>query len=229
MPVQHLLDQIEASFAEERLTDADRRLFIEMLRNSHPSEEGLRQLRNAAFGQVRALLQTPEQMGVLKWLEGIVRSLDVAREPVAALHSEAHFSPGNGCRDAVLYRLRQAQRSADICVFTISDDEISAAILAAHSRGIAVRVISDDDKALDAGSDVFSLRRQGVPLIFDDSPAHMHHKFAVIDGSWLLNGSYNWTRTASTVNEENLTVTNDAALVAAFAERFALLWQRWAA
>jgi phosphatidylserine/phosphatidylglycerophosphate/cardiolipin synthase-like enzyme len=52
----------------------------------------------------------------------------------------------------------------------------------------------------------------------------MHHKFAVIDGQWLLSGSYNWTRGASRDNEENLIVTSDPRLLAAYTVAFERLW-----
>jgi phosphatidylserine/phosphatidylglycerophosphate/cardiolipin synthase-like enzyme len=56
--------------------------------------------------------------------------------------------------------------------------------------------------------------------------AHMHHKFAVFDRKRLMTGSFNWTRSASEDNEENLIVTPDANLVAAFSARFEALWSR---
>ncbi|WP_255988080.1 phospholipase D-like domain-containing protein [Chitinolyticbacter albus] len=228
MPMQQLLAQIDASFADLKLSDDERRAFATALREANPPEDGLRRLRNAAFDTLRGTLQSPEQMGALKWLEGIVRTLDLTRAGEVIPEAHAHFSPGAACRTAIVQRLQQARGTADICVFTISDDSIAEAIVAAHRRGVAVRVVTDDDKALDAGSDVDWLRNAGVPLACDRSSAHMHHKFAVIDGRWLINGSYNWTRSAATTNEENLVVCNDPGLVHAFQGCFDMLWQRWA-
>ena len=34
----------------------------------------------------------------------------------------------------------------DICVFTITCDEITAAVLGAHKRGVRVRIITDNDQ-----------------------------------------------------------------------------------
>ncbi|WP_132624557.1 phospholipase D-like domain-containing protein [Pseudomonas aeruginosa] len=95
-------------------------------------------------------------------------------------------------------------------------------------RGVPVRIISDDDKQFDEGSDIHALREAGVPLRIDDSPFHMHHKFALVDGAWLLNGSFNWTRSASVNNEENLLVTDDAVLIGAYRREFEELWGRYA-
>jgi cardiolipin hydrolase len=98
--------------------------------------------------------------------------------------------------------------------------------VAAHQRGVVVRIITDNDKQYDLGSDIERLRGAGVALKVDESEHHMHHKFAVLDGASLLNGSYNWTRSAATFNEENLIVTSDAALVATFSRQFREMWQQ---
>lgn len=42
--------------------------------------------------------------------------------------------------------LRSAQRTLDVCVFTITCDEIADALIQAHQRGVRVRVISDNDQ-----------------------------------------------------------------------------------
>jgi cardiolipin hydrolase len=115
----------------------------------------------------------------------------------------------------------------DVCVFTITDDRIAGPILAAHQRGVRLRILSDNEKELDPGSDVPRLRDAGVPVRIDRSPYHMHHKFAIFDGASLLTGSYNWTRGAATNNEENFLVTGDPNLVRAFAAEFERLWGRW--
>lgn len=141
--------------------------------------------------------------------------------------SKAFFSPGTTCVQEIVRQFQQARRSADVCVFTITDDRITRAIIQAHERGIAVRVLTDDEKSHDLGSDIQRLRDAGIVCKMDiGNEAHMHHKFAIFDGELLLNGSFNWTRSASELNEENLIITPDPVLVKAFAGRFEELWGR---
>jgi phosphatidylserine/phosphatidylglycerophosphate/cardiolipin synthase-like enzyme len=142
--------------------------------------------------------------------------------------AETHFSPGDACRLRIAQLFDRAKRSADVCVFTITDDRISGPILAAHSRGVAVRIITDDEKAGDEGSDVGRFRNSGIPVLgrADLTGAHMHHKFALFDGELLVCGSYNWTRGAAADNNENIIVTNDSRLVGPFAREFERLWER---
>lgn len=142
--------------------------------------------------------------------------------------AKAGFSPGDDCLDMIRDEFARARRRADVCVFTITDDRIRAAMLDAKRRGVAIRVISDNDKSMDEGSDIEPLRRAGVEVRVDQTEAHMHHKFAVFDGARLLTGSYNWTRSAANYNQENVVVTSERALVESFGREFDRLWQRFA-
>ena len=57
----------------------------------------------------------------------------------------------------------------------------------------------------------------------------MHHKFAVIDGAVLLNGSFNWTRAAVITNRENIVITRHApSLLGAFGAEFDRMWAEFA-
>lgn len=94
----------------------------------------------------------------------------------------------------LIFILSQAQRSLDICVFTITCDEISNAVMAAHQRGVKVRVVTDLQQSENLGSDIQKMRACGIEVRNDQDTFHMHHKYCVVDGCLLLNGSFNWTR-----------------------------------
>ncbi|RYF72905.1 MAG: nuclease [Comamonadaceae bacterium] len=222
-----LLAQLEASLADDHLSDDERRELTQALRDAQPPEDGLRRLRNRAFDLVRDHTQDAMQLALIKWLEGVVRAIDVGRSPDGAVQpSQAFFSPGTDCLRAIVQQLQQARHTADLCVFTISDDRITEELLAAHRRGVALRLITDNDKEFDSGSDVARIRSAGVPVVVDRTEAHMHHKFAIFDGRRLLNGSYNWTRSAATFNEENLVLSAEPVLVRRFMDEFDQLWRQ---
>ena len=186
-------------------------------------------IRHRAFEVARLALSRPEDAPVLAWLEEVIKASrevgQVAAHPVVA---ESYFSPGEDCPRAIGRLLANASRAADICVFTITDDRLADAILDAHRRGIAVRIITDDAKAEDLGSDVSRFEEAGIPTRVDRSPFHMHHKFALLDEGTLLTGSYNWTRGAARDNEENLIVTTDPRFLAPFRRTFDRLWAKLA-
>lgn len=134
------------------------------------------------------------------------------------------FAPGGDCHDAVIAGLEAAQTCLDICVFTITDDRVTSSIREAARRGLRVRIITDDQKAFDPGSDVHYLAAAGLPVRQDFGDEHMHHKFAVIDGAQVITGSFNWTR-GSSFNHENILISADPSVVAAYAQEFERLWE----
>ena len=144
----------------------------------------------------------------------------------------AFFSPGDACWQHIVHRLSLAHITADLCVFTITDDRISRAIMDAHRRGVKLRIISDAEKAHDLGSDLQQFTDSGIAVkllrvVSHTDPhagGHMHHKFAIFDGTNLVNGSYNWTRGAANINYENLIDTTDANLLQRFAAEFERMW-----
>lgn len=90
--------------------------------------------------------------------------------------------------------LRSAQRTLDICVFNITDNDIAKCVIDAKKRGVKIRVITDDANSVSRGSDIEYLGNYDIECRLDNSPSHMHNKFAIVDGCKLLNGSYNWTK-----------------------------------
>lgn len=225
--LEDILRLLEESLADDHLSDQERQELLTLLRTVSPPEESLRQIRNAAFALLRKRVDGTDLFHLLRWLEGIIKILDLARVPVIPLQSGAYFSPNGGCRQAILHRFAQARTKVDVCVFTISDDPIAEAMARAHRRGVKLRILTDDEKLSDAGSDVEDLKRAGIPVVIDDPGAHMHHKFAIFDDSWLITGSYNWTRSAALDNDENLIETTDPHLVRQFMSRFEALWKRY--
>ena len=187
-----------------------------------------RRLRAEVFRLARERAAQEGAEGLLAWAEAVVARLDAVRAGPAPppSRSEAWFGPGPDCLRALLATWRGVRGQADVCVFTVTDDRITSAMLEAMRRGVRIRLITDDAKREDLGSDVERLRVAGAQVAVDGGPAHMHHKFAVFDGRLLLNGSFNWTRSASEANAENLVATDEPGLVRAFAGAFERLWRK---
>jgi cardiolipin hydrolase len=228
------LDRLLCESADDSVLDDDEKLELREL-GSSLSRDRVRYLRNRAFDLVRERWAQPDPMQsdpasltLLRWLEQVVKTLDASADP-PPVQADAYFAPGEDC----LRKLRElclgAKRSIDVCVYTISDDRLYVALIDAHRRGLTVRILSDDEKIHDAGSDVLRLRDFGLDVRLDDTSFHMHHKFAIFDGARLASGSFNWTRNASSGNEENLVVTDDVRLVRSFGAHFERLWGKFAA
>ncbi|MEM9069058.1 MAG: phospholipase D-like domain-containing protein [Myxococcota bacterium] len=219
-------DVLRKTLDDRRLSRGEKKVLRE-LAFEHPSAAPVWRAR--AFHIARATMkESPKDTrAIIEWLDDVTRVLlaKVATESSSANLAEVLFSPGDACRSRITALLRQAKTSADICVFTITDNRLAEPILHAHRRGVRVRIVTDNDKSYDAGSDVAKLAEAGVPVRVDQSDHHMHHKYAVFDGDTVLTGSYNWTRSAAEYNRENVVVCTDPRIVKPFADRFQVLWQ----
>ena len=215
-----LLETLE----DGRLSRAEKKELREVFADLDLDASRRAQIRARAFDIARDSQDKLQTTALLSWLERVVKVLDAPPKVSESTTAEAHFSPGDTCRRRINALLDSARQSVDICVFTITDDRITEAIERSHRRGVKVRVISDNDKSLDRGADTRRLAGAGVPVRFDATSAHMHHKYAIFDRRRLLTGSYNWTRSAARENQENIVVTDDVRLTKRFTANFDELW-----
>lgn len=230
MNMQPVDDILRGTLADFRLSRGERGVLVNMVEQMGGNEQQLALLRNRAFAIAGEKLLDPASLGVLEWLEEVVKALQ-PREPrsaAATAEDEVLFTPGDDCPRRIGSVLSNARQTMEICVFTITDDRISEEILNAHHRGVHIRIVTDNDKANDPGSDVDRLARAGIAVRRDLTEYHMHHKFAVIDGRLALSGSYNWTRGAAQYNAENLLITHRPHLIGLFSAQFERLWKELA-
>jgi phosphatidylserine/phosphatidylglycerophosphate/cardiolipin synthase-like enzyme len=110
-------------------------------------------------------------------------------------------------------------------VYSINNKRISEALIAAHKRGIKIRILTDRTQASSRSSLALDLIKAGVNLRVHSKYKIEHNKFGVFDNKLAVNGSYNWTRPATEENSENCAILPEANAVTAFKKRFEELWQ----
>ena len=137
---------------------------------------------------------------------------------------ECHFFPNASNEEKVVSMLRTCKKTLDIAIFSLTLDSIAEAILEAYQRGIKVRMIADDECAKNKGSNVKLIASVGVPCKTDNAIYHMHHKFAVLDESVVIMGSFNWTGQAVKYNQENIFFYEDKNIASQYAQEFERLW-----
>jgi mitochondrial cardiolipin hydrolase len=217
--IDTLIDIFQKTFMDKTFSRSEKRAVRELLTKDYCLDKDERALvRSRIFDMAREAVGSGKDQWVMDWLE-TANKLLLNRQD-----SHVFFSPGNDCRKAIINCLKEAVKSVDICVYTISDNMIATEILNCHKRKVAVRIITDDEKVNDQGSDIWEIAAQGVKTKIDNSPHHMHHKFAIFDQDRVLTGSYNWTRSAAECNQENLMVSDDKRVVVPYVQEFETLW-----
>jgi phosphatidylserine/phosphatidylglycerophosphate/cardiolipin synthase-like enzyme len=219
--MQNIQQVLEASLEDFSISRSEKKELKPLLAAAQGDKTEQAKIRQMAFRMATRAIDDIGEVTAMDWLEGVIKLLYSSEMKIKA---SAYFSPGEDCLHRIRRLIGETQRTLDICVFTITDNRIVRKLAEAHERGISIRVISDDMKSEDLGSDMETLEKLGIECVYDRTTAHMHHKFAIADGDLLLTGSYNWTRSASTENNENIIVSNNSRLVQKFQQEFEKMW-----
>lgn len=224
--IEQITEAFQVAFDDKTLSRNEKRALKKLLKEADLNERKRDILRSKIFDIAEKGMGNYEARFILEWAEDASRLVENSGDGEESDGSSVYFSPGEECRDAIITLIRSARKTLDICVFTISDDEITKAIIDRHKMGTPIRVITDNDKCYDAGSDIFKLNEAGIHVRVDDDAHHMHHKFAIIDRETVLTGSYNWTRSAAKYNEENLLVTKERSVIKRFVDEYDRMWKK---
>jgi phosphatidylserine/phosphatidylglycerophosphate/cardiolipin synthase-like enzyme len=217
-----IIEFLRESISDEVLSKSERKSLKAMI-SEHPLDEHqLNFLRSKIYELANEKVTASNYNFILDWVKSANSALLI---PQSSSVSDAYFSPGDACRNVIINQINAATQLLSICVFTISDDTIADAILTSHKKGKQIRIITDNDKSHDEGSDIEQLAREGIAIKMDRSPNHMHHKFMVSDEKAIITGSYNWTRSAAKFNQENIVLSREANLIKSYLKEFDQLWK----
>ncbi|RKQ88964.1 phospholipase D-like domain-containing protein [Brockia lithotrophica] len=132
----------------------------------------------------------------------------------------------NGPEEALRTALRDAKASVDVAAYSLTDPELVDALLDAHRRGVAVRIVTDREQSRQApqARQLKRLREAGIPVRTNTYAGKMHLKLVVVDGEIAFFGSYNLTRSAATRNDEVLVAVRGGDAVRPLAQKFDEMW-----
>ncbi len=167
-------------------------------------------------------------MEVITLTDGGQQAEDIARR-VAEF-----FRPARETLELALYDVRLPDP-----VGSIVADELRAA----HERGVAVRLIYNEDSGSDRRDEGRGRKPPELhpppetrPEILDELPIEtrpvngipdlMHHKYAVRDGEAVWTGSANWTTDSWSRQENVLAIVDSAEIAGRYRENFAELWEK---
>ncbi|WP_322493980.1 phospholipase D-like domain-containing protein [Chloroflexus sp.] len=106
----------------------------------------------------------------------------------------------------ILNDIAQARQSIDMATFEYTLQPLAEALVAAHQRGVKVRLALDRESLEDPVDAKFAgiVEDAGIPVSWEDSPAFLHSKFIIIDNKIVWTGSWNATINDTYRNNNNL-------------------------
>ena len=131
-----------------------------------------------------------------------------------------YFSPKGGCQAAIVTELGLAKSEVLVQAYAFNDQPIIQALIAAHRRGVSVRMCLDKKENL-GHPGAKACHEAGVPVFFDAKHKIAHSKVLIIDGEVVVTGSFNFTKEAESDHLENLLIIQDKGL----ARKYRANWQ----
>lgn len=118
--------------------------------------------------------------------------------------------------------IASAKKSIKIAVAWFTNEEIFSSLLSTLKRGVPVTLITLYDRInVDGGIDFQELVNAGGELYLSAyNNGIVHHKYCIIDGVYVLSGSYNYTYYAEYINYENLLTIKSESVASKYAENF---------
>lgn len=123
-------------------------------------------------------------------------------------------------------QIKSAKSSLDIAIYSLTKKEIVNDILEAKKRGVNVRIITDktEAKSKEQAPELATLKKASIPIEENTHSGLMHLKVSIIDRSVVTTGSYNYSQSASTINDEVLVVIHDSKAAEEFETQFERMW-----
>ncbi|MDD5092749.1 MAG: phospholipase D-like domain-containing protein, partial [Candidatus Wallbacteria bacterium] len=143
---------------------------------------------------------------------------------ISGIRTEIYFSPYDKPKAVILREIARATTSIVFCMYTFTDSDIAQALIERKNAGVDVRGVYDKLQAGSSYSTYKTLSQAGVPVKLDIHSGFLHDKFVVIDAELtapvVLTGSYNWTDSANTANDENIVLVQDKTIAEAYFNEF---------
>ncbi len=130
------------------------------------------------------------------------------------------FSPRGGTEAAIIKAIDASGSEIKVAMFTLTSEPIMSALVRAADRGVSVRLMHNAGSSFPFFQDALKSR---FDLRFSPGRTErgqMHNKFAVLDGTLLINGAFNWTATAEDKNAENTIFTMEPYYVGVYGAEF---------
>lgn len=125
---------------------------------------------------------------------------------------QVFFTPGDDAAGSIIKAINSARQQVLVQAFSFTHPGIAQALIAAHQRGVEVKLIADLDQTRKIRQNrIAEMAAAGVPVWLDGEHNGAHNKVMIIDADsanvaeiGVITGSYNFTNAAQYKNAENV-------------------------
>jgi len=140
---------------------------------------------------------------------------------------ESYFSPDDQVANRILELIGNARESIAFMVFSFTSEDIAHALIERVGAGVLVSGVIEEGQYISSTYSQYDvLRGGGVDIRLDGNFRNMHHKMIIIDDEIVITGSYNFSNSAETRNDENIVVIHNGYIAAEFLDEFERVYEQ---
>lgn len=139
---------------------------------------------------------------------------------------DTFFSPDDGVQSQVAAALSGAEESIYFLTFSFTSNDLGDIVREKAEAGLTVKGVMDEEQVKsNQGTEYDPFKQAGIDVRIDGIEGQMHHKVFIIDESIVVVGSYNFSQSAETRNDENLLIIYSPAIAQQFMMEFERVWK----
>jgi len=139
---------------------------------------------------------------------------------LGAMDVYSYFSPEDDLVPKIIRIIRTSRVSIHFMAFAFTDTLLASWLVQRRNAGVDVQGVVETSQSAQRGSIVETMRGAGIHVLSDGKRLQMHHKVIVVDSTWTITGSYNFTNAAATSNDENIVIVKSRAVASCFEREY---------
>jgi phosphatidylserine/phosphatidylglycerophosphate/cardiolipin synthase-like enzyme len=156
-----------------------------------------------------------------KFGEDVVPETPNPEVTIDSTRMEIFFSPDDGVAEYILEVLNDAEESIYFMAFSFTTDEFGEAIRLKAENGLTVAGVMEEEQVKsNMGTEYDPFKQAGFDVLIDGNDGLMHHKVIIVDGKIVITGSYNFSHSAETRNDENLIIFHNEQIADFYMQEF---------
>lgn len=156
----------------------------------------------------------------------VIITVDAGGQAQRQVEVESYFAPEDEVADEIIAEIEAARERIRFLAFVFTSDEIADAMLERAEVGVVVQGVMESRNVNGQYDEYQRLRKVVHDVLLDGNPYIMHHKVIIIDDETVVLGSYNFSRSAETTNDENLLIIHDPTVADLFVEEFGRVYRQ---
>ncbi len=134
---------------------------------------------------------------------------------------EVYFSPDDQVALRIVELLRDAQESITFMAYSFTSSDFGKIISQKAKQGLKINGVMEEEQVNSNKGTQFSyFDKADLPVYKDGNERQMHHKVFIIDDKIVITGSYNFSFSAETNNDENVIIFFDPQIAAQYLAEF---------